>query len=89
MEFEHKGWTTDITPDEYMGRYFARARITCKTSAAGQEPEMHIERNIDLFETEKQARECARLWAMHWIDERLRKPRDGDERAAPFAPPGG
>jgi hypothetical protein len=74
MRAEYKGWVIDPTPDEYLGKYFARARITCGHAESANEPEMHIERDIAWFEFEDQAIECGCRWAFRWIDSRVGGP---------------
>lgn len=70
MLYEHGGWTIDATPDYSAGKFFARARLTRVSSDDGGEPEMHIERAIAWFDSEPLAIQCARRWAIGWIDER-------------------
>jgi hypothetical protein len=70
MQYEYGGWVIDATPDFSLGKFFAHARLTRTSSEDGEEPEMHIERDIAWFESENEAVECARRWAIAWIDER-------------------
>ncbi|CAG9208633.1 hypothetical protein PSP6_270199 [Paraburkholderia tropica] len=70
MRYEYNGWIIDATPDVCVGKFFAHARLTSISCDAGEEPEMHIERDIAWFDTEEQAVRCARQWAIAWIDAR-------------------
>lgn len=70
MLYEHGGWNIDATPNFSAGRYFAHARLTRVSSNDGEEPEMHIERDIAWFESESEAVQWAYQWAIGWIDER-------------------
>jgi hypothetical protein len=70
MLYEYGGWIIDATPNFSAGRYFAHVRLIRASSVDGEEPEMHIERDIAWFETEGPAVQWAYQWAMGWIDER-------------------
>lgn len=70
MLYEHGGWTIDATPDYSAGKFFARARLTRVSTDDGEQPEMHIEHAIAWFDSEALAIQCARRWAIGWIDER-------------------
>jgi hypothetical protein len=81
MRYEYGGWIIDATPDFSLGKFFAHARLTRASSEDGEEPEMHIERDIAWFESENEAVECAHQWAIAWIDER-----EGTIASAQFRP---
>jgi hypothetical protein len=70
MRYEYGGWIIDATPDHCLGLFFAHARLTRVSPDDGEEPEMHIERDIAWFESEDPAVQCAHQWAIAWIDER-------------------
>ncbi|TDN70218.1 hypothetical protein [Paraburkholderia sp. BL10I2N1] len=70
MQYEYGGWTIDATPDYSLGKFFAHARLTRASPDSGTDSEMHIERDIAWFDSEDEAVQCARQWAMVWIDER-------------------
>jgi hypothetical protein len=70
MLTEYRGWTIDATPDSFFGKYFARARIVQAFSDDLEEPEMHIERDIEWFDRKDDAIERAVDWAIAWIDAR-------------------
>jgi hypothetical protein len=70
MLYKYGDWIIDATPDYSFGRFFARARLTRASSDNGEEPEMHIQRDIAWFEREDQAVQCAHQWAIRWIDKR-------------------
>jgi hypothetical protein len=71
MLYEYGGWIIDATPDFSFGKFFAHARLTRVSSEDGEEPEMHIERDIAWFESEGLAVQFAHQWAIAWIDERV------------------
>lgn len=81
--FEYEGWTVDPTPDYAVGKYFAHVRVVRIQDAAHGEPEMHIERNIAWFETQYEAVQAARNWALQWIRDR-NDSRAGDPEARAF-----
>lgn len=70
MQYEYGGWIIDATPDFSLGNFFAHARLTRASSDDGEDPEMHIERDIAWFDSEDAAVQCAHQWAIAWIDER-------------------
>ncbi|MFM0627565.1 hypothetical protein [Paraburkholderia xenovorans] len=70
MKYEYGGWVIDATPDFSLGQFFAHARIIRASPDDDVDTEMHIERNLAWFETEDQAIEVARQWAIDWIDTR-------------------
>jgi hypothetical protein len=70
MLTNYRGWTIDSTPDFFFGKYFARARIVQVFSNDREEPEMHIERDIEWFDRKDDAIDRAEQWAMAWIDAR-------------------
>jgi hypothetical protein len=71
MLTDYRGWTIDATPDFFFGRYFARARIVQAFADDREEPQMHIERDIEWFERKDDAIDRAIRWAISWIDARL------------------
>ncbi|WP_197732892.1 hypothetical protein [Paraburkholderia pallida] len=73
MLYEYGGWFIDATPDISIGKFFAHVRLTRVSQVDGDEPELHIERDIAWFDSENQAVECAHQWAIEWIDERSGK----------------
>ncbi|MFM0169295.1 hypothetical protein [Paraburkholderia sediminicola] len=70
MKYEYGGWVIDATPDFSLGQFFAHARIIRASPDDDVDTEMHIERNLAWFETEDEAIEAARQWAIEWIDAR-------------------
>ncbi|MEM5400285.1 MULTISPECIES: hypothetical protein [Paraburkholderia] len=70
MQYEYGGWIIDATPEFFPGKYLAHARLTRVSPDDGEEPELHIERNIACFESKDLAVQCAYQWAIAWIDER-------------------
>jgi hypothetical protein len=70
MLTHYHGWTIDATPDSFFGKYFARARIVQAVSDEREEPQMHIEREIEWFDRKEDAIDCAVRWATAWIDAR-------------------
>jgi hypothetical protein len=70
MLYEYGDWVIDATPDFSLGKFFAHARLTRASADDGEEPEMHIERDIAWFDDENLAVERAHQWAIAWIDER-------------------
>jgi hypothetical protein len=82
MLYEYGGWIIDATPDFCVGKFFAHARLTRASSDDGEEPEMHIERDIDWFESKNLAVQCAHQWAIAWIDERERTIASAQARSA-------
>jgi len=70
MKYEYGGWVIDATPDFSLGQFFAHARIIRASPDDDVDTEMHIERNLAWFETEDEAIEVARQWAIDWIDAR-------------------
>jgi hypothetical protein len=70
MLTDYRGWTIDATPDLFFGKYFARARIVQALMDDREEPEMHIERDIEWFDRKDDAIERAVRWAIAWIDAR-------------------
>ncbi|MFM0226736.1 hypothetical protein [Paraburkholderia dipogonis] len=70
MKYEYGGWVIDATPEFSLGQFFAHARIIRASPDDDVDTEMHIERNLAWFETEDEAIEVARQWAIDWIDAR-------------------
>jgi hypothetical protein len=70
MKYEYGGWVIDATPEFSLGQFFAHARIVRSSPDDDVDTEMHIERNLAWLETEDEAIEVARRWAMDWIDAR-------------------
>jgi hypothetical protein len=70
MKYEYGGWVIDATPDFSLGQFFAHARIIRSSPDDDVDTEMHVERNLAWFETEDEAIEAARRWAIEWIDAR-------------------
>ena len=70
MEYEYRGWVIDATPDFSLGRFFAHARIIRASPDDDVDTEMHIERNLAWFNSEDEAIQVARHWAIEWIDRR-------------------
>lgn len=70
MAINYRGWTIDATPDFFFGKYFARARIVQEFVDDRDEPEMHIERDIQWFDHKDDAVNGGERWAMQWIDAR-------------------
>ncbi|WP_168794312.1 hypothetical protein [Paraburkholderia aromaticivorans] len=70
MKYEYGGWVIDATADFSLGQFFAHARIIRTSPDDDVDTEMHIERNLAWFETEDEAIEVARQWAIEWIDAR-------------------
>lgn len=79
MLYEYGGWNIDATPNVSAGKFFAHARLTRISSKDGEEPEMHVERDIAWFENKSEAIQWAYQWSVGWIDARnaqslIRKP---------------
>jgi hypothetical protein len=70
MEFKYRGWVIDPTPEFLLGQFFAHARIIRASPDDDAHTEMHIERNLAWLESEDEAIEVARQWAIEWIDAR-------------------
>lgn len=70
MKYEYGGWVIDATPEFSLGQFFAHARIVRASPDDDVDTEMHIGRNLAWFETEDEAIEVARQWAIDWIDAR-------------------
>lgn len=70
MKYEYGGWLIDATPEFSLGQFFAHARIIRALPDDDADTEMHIERNLAWFDSEDEAIELARQWAMEWIDAR-------------------
>jgi hypothetical protein len=70
MKYEYGGWVIDATPDFSLGRFFAHARLIRASSDDDADAEMHIERNLAWFDSEDEAIQVARQWAIEWIDAR-------------------
>lgn len=70
MPINYRCWTIDATPDFFFGKYFSRARIVQEFVDDRDEPEMHIERDIEWFDHKDDAVSSAERWAMRWIDAR-------------------
>ncbi|CAE6834875.1 hypothetical protein R75465_06438 [Paraburkholderia aspalathi] len=71
MEYKYGGWIIDATPAFSLGQFFAHARIIRASPDIDMDTEMHIERNLAWFESEDEAIEVARQWAIEWIDARV------------------
>jgi hypothetical protein len=85
MQYEYGGWIIDATPEFSLGKFFAHARLTRASSDDGEDPEMHIERDIAWFDGEDPAVQCAHQWAIAWIDER--EGRIASSQAKPVSSP--
>lgn len=70
MLTDYRGWTINATPEFFFGKYFARARIVQVFTDDLDEPEMHIERDIEWFDGKDDAIDRAVRWAIAWIDAR-------------------
>jgi hypothetical protein len=70
MEYEYGGWIIDATPAFSLGKFFAHARLARSSPESNIDTEMHIERDLAWFDTEAEAIQVARKWAVAWIDKR-------------------
>ncbi|MFM0204688.1 hypothetical protein PQR53_33165 [Paraburkholderia fungorum] len=70
MKYEYGGGVIDATPEFSLGQFFAHARIIQASPDDDADTEMHIERNLAWFESEDEATEVGRQWAIDWIDSR-------------------
>ena len=70
MEYEYGGWFINAIPDFSLGKFFAHARLTPGSPESNVDTEMHIERNLAWFDSEDEAIQVARQWAIEWIDAR-------------------
>jgi hypothetical protein len=73
MRYTYKDFAIDATPDFSLGRFFARARITCNRCGGENDGETHDLRDLGHFEAERDAVVFARVWAVSWIDEHERQ----------------
>lgn len=69
MQYKHGGWNIDATPDFSLGKFFARARLTRTSPGNNGDSEIHVGRDLAWFDSEDEAVQFARRWAIAWIDE--------------------
>ncbi|WP_208866441.1 hypothetical protein [Paraburkholderia lacunae] len=69
MQYEYGGWTIDATPDFSLGKFFARATLTRASPDPEAGTKMHEGRDLAWFDSESEAIEFARQWAITWIDD--------------------